>query len=328
MDASSQVGHHVYDPSSSPTYQAMDGYTWKGDYLDGSYASGVVGTDTVVIGGTTVTGQAIQLAEEISLSFSCMRADGILGLGFSEFNSAQPQKQSTFIENARNSLDAPVVAAYLPYMRHGAFDFGHINPDRYNGTIKYGAIDKSQGLWVARSDSYQIGGNRTFPSHSRYSLFDTTNNVLVFPREPVENYYRFVDGAYYDITHGLWVMPCRSLSDAPSFSFQIGESMATISSRHMVYSYAYANMCFGSLQAHETSHYSVNIIGTPFFNSYYSVFDAGSGEEGPRLGFAPLYEQTETGSKLTPQDCVENHYHYHCHHVPNIGSDEEDEDDD
>lgn len=52
-------------------------------YGDLSSAAGLVGTDTVNIGGVEVPGQAVELATKVSGSFiRDLNSDGLVGLGF------------------------------------------------------------------------------------------------------------------------------------------------------------------------------------------------------------------------------------------------------
>jgi hypothetical protein len=55
LPASSQSGHTIYDPTKSTTAAALTGSTFNISYGDGSSALGSVVTDTVDIGGATVT---------------------------------------------------------------------------------------------------------------------------------------------------------------------------------------------------------------------------------------------------------------------------------
>ena len=87
LPSSDLTGHEYYTSSTSKTYKALSGYSWSISYGDGSSASGVVGTDTVTVGGTTVTTQAIELANQISSEFQQDAADGLLGLAFSSINT-------------------------------------------------------------------------------------------------------------------------------------------------------------------------------------------------------------------------------------------------
>lgn len=87
LATSSKTGHNIYTSSKSSTYKAKSGYTWDISYADGSGASGVVGTDTVTVGQTTVQGQVVELANKVSSSFVTDASDGLLGLSFSSINT-------------------------------------------------------------------------------------------------------------------------------------------------------------------------------------------------------------------------------------------------
>jgi aspergillopepsin I len=87
LPAKDKTGHSIYTSSDSSTYKAKSGYTWDIAYADGSGASGVVGTDTVTVGKTTVKGQVIELAKKVSSTFITDAGDGLLGLAFSSINT-------------------------------------------------------------------------------------------------------------------------------------------------------------------------------------------------------------------------------------------------
>lgn len=66
------------------------GYTWSIRYGDGSGAGGEVYTDTVNVGGTSVTGQAVEVATQVSGQFQKdVDSDGLLGLSFSSVNTGE-----------------------------------------------------------------------------------------------------------------------------------------------------------------------------------------------------------------------------------------------
>jgi aspergillopepsin I len=75
--------HNLYDPSKSGTAQPMPSYTWSIKYEDGTTASGNVYQDTVSVGATVITGQAVEVAQQVSAQLVDEPADGILGLALS-----------------------------------------------------------------------------------------------------------------------------------------------------------------------------------------------------------------------------------------------------
>lgn len=131
LGTSSKTGHDIFTSSKSTTYKATSGCTWDISYADGSGASGTCGTDTVTIGGTTVSAglqnhlletgltsekvskQVVELANKVSSTFVSDKSDGLVGLSFSSINTVKPTKAKTFFDNAKASLDAPLFAAYL-----------------------------------------------------------------------------------------------------------------------------------------------------------------------------------------------------------------------
>jgi hypothetical protein len=87
LPQSSTTGQALFDPAKSPTFRPMHGATFEIVYGDKSHASGIVGTDTVNIGGVEVAEQAVELATKVSGSFvRDFNNDGLIGLGFSLLN--------------------------------------------------------------------------------------------------------------------------------------------------------------------------------------------------------------------------------------------------
>jgi Eukaryotic aspartyl protease len=133
-----QNGQTLFDPSKSQNWQDLDGYTWNITYEDKSGASGTVGTDVVTVGGTSVSGQAVEIATYVSSDFVDDSAcDGLLGLSFKRGNTGEipspcchlpyklthstvrPHRQNTFFDTAIPSLSSPVFTADLKYHAPG-----------------------------------------------------------------------------------------------------------------------------------------------------------------------------------------------------------------
>ncbi|KAF7955846.1 hypothetical protein EAE96_004768 [Botrytis aclada] len=278
LAASSRQGHDIYTSSKSSTFKALSGYTWSIQYVDGSGASGTVGTDTVKVGGTTVTGQAVELANRVSSSFVTDASDGLIGMAFSSINTVQPRAQSTFFDNAAKSLSSPLFAAYLPLNVDGAYDFGYTDPSKYIGNISYTPVDSRNGFWEFPSTSYKVGS--TTYSLSGYTGVADTGTTLILMSDAVNTaYYAQVSGAEYSISYGGYVFPCDAT--LPSLSFKIGPTdYATIPGYLFNFEVLVGNTCYGSLQS--VGRGKQSIYGDVFFNAYYGVFD----KSGPSFGFA------------------------------------------
>ncbi|KAG4437692.1 hypothetical protein IFR05_006816 [Cadophora sp. M221] len=280
LAASSKTGHHIYTSSQSSTYKALSGYTWDISYADGSGASGNVGTDTVKIGGTTVTGQAVELAKQVSSTFVSDSSDGLVGLAFSSINTVSPRQQKTFFDNAKASLDSPLFVAYLPYQASGSYDFGYIDAAKHSGTIQYATISSSNGFWEFPSTSYKVG-TTVHASSGFTGIADTGTTLILMGDTAVDTYYASIPSAKYSSSQGGYIFPCSTT--LPSFSFRIGSTAyATIPGKLMNFGTASGSSCFGSLQS--VGGGSQNIYGDVFFNAYLGVFDAGNS----RFGFAPI----------------------------------------
>jgi Eukaryotic aspartyl protease len=248
-------------------------------YGDNSEASGKVCTDTVTIGGTTVTNQAVELANKVSRGLQSDGADGFVGLAFGSINTVTPQKQSTFFENAQATLKSPLFAAYLPHKADGAYHFGYTDSSKYTGNIVYTDVQSDHGFWEYPSTSYKVGST-TYTQPGFTALSDTGTTLLLMSDSAVMNYYSQVPGASIDASRGGYTFPCSST--LPTLSIAIGSGYATIPSSLLNYDGSTSTgNCFGSLQS--IGNGTQAILGDVFFNANYAVFDA----SGPRFGYAP-----------------------------------------
>lgn len=142
LAANSKAGHSVYTPGGSST--PLSGATWSISYGDGSGASGNVFMDTVKVGATTATSQAVEAAQSISAQFQQdTDNDGLLGLAFSQLNTVRPNAQKTFFDSVKGSLAAPIFTADLKKGQPGSYDFGYID-----------VISPSTGRWSSNFEEH------------------------------------------------------------------------------------------------------------------------------------------------------------------------------
>ncbi|ERS98529.1 aspergillopepsin I [Sporothrix schenckii 1099-18] len=279
---SSEVnGQHQYDPSKSSTSKLKSGYTWSISYGDGSSSSGNIYTDAVNIGGVTVPNQAVELAEQVSSTFSSDSAvDGLVGLGFDSLNTASPSAVNTFFDNAASQLDAPLFTADLKHNEPGSYDFGFIDSSLYTGDITYVPVNTNPGYWTFTSSGYSVGSG-SFSSSSITGIADTGTTLLYLDLAIVKAYYAKVSGASNSNTYGGYVFPCSAT--LPSFTFGVDSARITIPGDYINYGpvSSGSNTCFGGLQ--DSSSIGINIFGDVALKAAFVVFNGGSS---PTLGWA------------------------------------------
>ncbi|KAL8641185.1 MAG: hypothetical protein Q9228_001981 [Teloschistes exilis] len=254
-------GHSIYNPALSPTSMKLPGYTWKISYGDGSGANGDVYTDVVKVGSTTVSGQAVELAQQISTQFANdIDNDGLLGLAFDSINTVQPVKQKTFFSNAKASLSAPLFTANLKKGQPGTYTFGYIDAAQHSGGITYVPVNTANGFWEFTSNGYAVGSG-AFVSSSIDSIADTGTTLLYLPSSVVTAYYSKVSGA--------------------SLTLGIGSYKAVVPGSYIKFAPVTSTTCFGGIQSNTGIGFT--IFGDIFLKSQFVVFQASP----LQLGFGP-----------------------------------------
>ncbi|KAK4544961.1 hypothetical protein LTR36_003866 [Oleoguttula mirabilis] len=274
LSSSESSGHTIFDPTKSSSWSTYQDGTWEISYGDGSSASGTVGFDKVNIGGATVTRQAIEIATSVSGSFiEDTNNDGLVGLGFSNINTIQPQAQKTFFENIMDSLALPLFTANLEESSGGSYTFGAIDESEYSGTIHYTDVDKSDGFWQFSSETYTIGGTQSQCSTCSPAIADTGTSLLLLDEDVVEAYYSQVSSAEYNSQQGGYVYDCSAT--LPSFGVAIGSGYtATLNGSDISFAQIDSETCFGGIQGN--SGQGLQIVGDMLLKHFFAVFDGGN----------------------------------------------------
>ncbi|KAF7866683.1 hypothetical protein EAF04_005525 [Stromatinia cepivora] len=283
LATASQSGHQNYDPSKSKSFKAMQGATWSISYGDGSGAAGNVGTDTVNIGGATVTGQAIEMATAVSRSFVAdTQSNGLVGLAFSKLNTVKPAQQKTFFDNAMSQgLAMPVFTADLRKAAAGSYEFGNIDSSKFNGSLAWAAVNTTQGFWQFSSTKFAVGGGAATAVPNGQAIADTGTTLMLADPNIVNGYYSKVQGAVNNQTVGGVTFPCAA--KLPDLQVDVGGNyMATVRGDDINYAPvdSTGTTCFGGLQATPSN---LQIYGDIMFKSQFVVFNGGNNT----LGMAP-----------------------------------------
>ena len=274
------------------------GETWSISYGDGSSASGNIFFDTVSVGATTVTKQAVEAAETISAQFQSDTAnDGLLGLAFDSINTASPNRVATFFQNAIPTLASPLFTANLKKGEPGNYNFGYIDSSEYTGSITYTPVNTANGFWEFTGSGYAVGSG-AFNTLSIDAIADTGTTLLYLPAAAVRAYYAQVSGATNSPAVGGYIFPCSAA--LPSITLGIGSYRAVVPGSYINYAPAtstrksfncppslqktYPNNlaeCFGGIQSDAGIGFA--IYGDIFLKSQFVVFN---GASTPSIGFA------------------------------------------
>ncbi|CAG8977239.1 hypothetical protein HYALB_00007935 [Hymenoscyphus albidus] len=276
-------GQKLYNPSSSTTSTLLNGEIWSISYGDGSFCSGTVVSETVVIGGITVSKQGLEIASQASSSFTSDPASsGLLGLAFSSLNAVVPTQQKVWFENIQDRLTAPVFSVDLKKGAAGTYTFGKVEREKFKGSIAYTPINKRRGFWEFSADGFQIGSSSpNYTSYPMDSIADIGTTLLLLPSAVVKAYYADVKGATYDAFYGAMLYPCPSI--LPDFVFGLsGGYRGVIPGGYVRYGQVdrTGTTCYGGIQ--DKGGLPFLIWGDILLKAQYVVFDAGQ----TRIGFA------------------------------------------
>ncbi|KAG0646312.1 aspergillopepsin A aspartic endopeptidase [Hyphodiscus hymeniophilus] len=283
LAAGSQAGHSNFNPETSTTFQLLQGASFEISYGDGSGAAGNVGTDTVNIGGATVTNQAVELATAVSSSFvQDTQSNGLVGLAFSKLNTIKPVQQKTFFDNAIATLPIPVFTADLRHAAVGAYEFGNIDSTKFNGSLSWTDVNATSGFWQFSSQQFAVGTGPTMNLAGGQAIADTGTTLMIADPSIVNAYYSQVQGAVNNETVGGVTFPCAA--QLPDLAVDIGGNyMATVRGDDINFSPvdAAGTTCFGGLQAGTAG--GLQIYGDIMFKSQFVAFNGGNNS----IGMAP-----------------------------------------
>ncbi|ORY70443.1 aspergillopepsin-F [Pseudomassariella vexata] len=280
LSTAATTGHTVYDPNKSQSFALIQGATFSISYGDGSGAAGNVGTDTVNLGGATVTKQAVELATAVSQSFvEDTNNNGLLGLAFSKLNTVKPAQQKTFFDNVMPSLAEPVFTADLKKAAVGSYEFGRVDAAKFTGAMTFVPVNTTQGFWQFTSEKFAVGTGAVQTSVAGSQAIADTGTTLILAEPAVARaYYAQVPNAVNDAQAGGFVFPCNS--NLPDLMLDIGGTMAKVSGSDINFAQVDAQNCFGGMQATPAN---LQIYGDIFFKSNFVAFNGGNSS----LGFAP-----------------------------------------
>ncbi|KAI9849097.1 MAG: hypothetical protein M1837_005327 [Sclerophora amabilis] len=289
---SQDKGHSIFDPNKSTTYTPTES-TWQISYGDQSSASGIVGMDTVTIGGLSVKDQAIELANDLSSEFVQGAGDGLLGLAFGSINTVQPKPAQTPVENMITQSDIPkdmeLFTAKLgswrdadePDKGESFYTFGYIDQETVAASgqdIHYTPVDNSQGFWMFDSASATVN-EQSVARPNNTAIADTGTTLALVDDATCEAIYNAIPGAMYDSGNQGYVFPSSTTAEnLPVVTFAVGDRQFTVQKENLGFADAGNGMVYGGIQSRGDM--SFDILGDTFLKGIYAIFDQGNSRFG------------------------------------------------
>ncbi|OAA58730.1 endothiapepsin precursor [Cordyceps fumosorosea ARSEF 2679] len=279
---SSEVkGQTLYKPAKSTSAKQLQGAKWRVTYGDESHSNGIVYLDTVKVGSATVTGQAVESAQDVSSQFTAdSGSSGLLGLAYDIGNSVTPTKQQTWFSNIKSRLAQPLFTARLKHQEVGSYNFGYIDKAQYTGAISYTpAFTDTLGHRLFNAGGYAVGG-AALNKRIINGTADTGTSIVYLPTDIADDYWNHVDSAQkVEVSAGqyLYVFDCST--SLPTFSFGVGSGRITIHSDNLNFAPNDGNTCVGGIGGIPGN---LAIWGDVALKSGFVVYDDGNN----RLGWA------------------------------------------
>lgn len=271
-------GHTVFDPSKSSTFQTEPSSSWQIRYGDGSSASGVVGTDTIDVGGVKVQNQAVELANHLSAQFLQTTGDGLLGLAFPKINTVKPSPAHTPVENMieQGDISAKLFTVRLTSYRDANeepfYTFGFIDEPTVKATgqeIHYAPVDKHIGMWMFSSSTASVNG-QTISRPQNNAIADTGTTLALVDDQTVEAIYKAIPGAVYDPSQQGYVFPADTPVDKlPTVGFAVGDKPFMVPKEDLAFAPAKPGYVFGGIQSRGKLQF--DILGDTFLKAIYAV---------------------------------------------------------
>ncbi|XP_063064460.1 pepsin A-like [Engraulis encrasicolus] len=257
--------HHKFNPESSSTFQPTV-QSFQIPYGTG-YLTGILGYDTLQVGGKKVINQIFGLSESEAPFMEQMAADGILGLAFPSISSAGA---TPVFDNmmSQGLLSKDLFSVYLS--DHGQVGsmvlFGEIEQQYYSGNIHWIPLT-SQTYWKIKMDSVTIDGNIVACAGGCQAIVDTGTSLVVGPTNDIYNMNAWVGASTNQ--NGDATVPCSNVQNMPEVTFNIDGQPYTIPASAYVSQTSYGCMSgFGNGGSQQ-----LWILGDVFIRQFYTVFD-------------------------------------------------------
>ncbi|XP_003920243.2 pepsin A [Saimiri boliviensis] len=275
------TNHNRFNPQESSTYQATS-QTVSIAYGTGSM-TGILGYDTVQVGGIADTNQIFGLSETEPGSFLYYSPfDGILGLAYPSISSSGATPVFDNIWN-QGLVSQDLFAVYLSAndQSGSVVMFGGIDSSYYTGSLNWVPLS-AEGYWQITVDSITMNGEAIACAEGCQAIVDTGTSLLSGPTSPIANIQSYIGAS--ENSNGEMVISCSAISSLPDIVFTINGIQYPVPAS--AYILQNEQSCTSGFQGMNipTAYGELWILGDVFIRQYFAVFDRANNQ----VGLAPV----------------------------------------
>ncbi|KAK2604580.1 hypothetical protein N8I77_007497 [Diaporthe amygdali] len=279
----------TYDANSSSTYEYV-GSWFNISYVDGSGASGDYVTDTMSIGGTTVSDF------QFGIGYTSSSSQGILGVGYAVNEVQVGRAQLSAYDNlpAKMKSEGKITSnAYSLWLNDldastGQILFGGVDTDQFQGELQTLPIQAEGSVYaefLITLTGVSFSGETIAEDQALAVLLDSGSSLTYLPNSMVETIYDRVS-AQYDSNEGAAYIACSKANDNATLDFTFSSPVISVEMNELVLDLVTASgkrprfsdgteaCLFGIAPAGSSS----MVLGDTFLRSAYVVYDLENNE--------------------------------------------------
>ncbi|KAL7884966.1 hypothetical protein AOLI_G00077360 [Acnodon oligacanthus] len=272
------LNHDRFNPQNSNTFQSTN-EALSIAYGTGSM-TGILGYDTVTVGGLAVQNQIFGLSETEATYMASMTADGIMGLAYESVSS---DSATPVFDNmvSQGLVSQDVFSVYLSSddEQVSMLFLGEIDSSYYTGSIYWIPLS-SESYYQITMESVTINGEVVGCSGGCQAIVDTGTSLIIGPSSAISNLNAYL-GAEQD-ENGDYIVSCSSIQSMPSVTFTLNGYAFSIPASSFV-TQGYYGCQTGFSGGDYGSSFSW-ILGDVFIRNWYTIFN----RQTSSVGFAQL----------------------------------------
>lgn len=279
----------TYTANSSSTYDYV-GSWFNISYVDGSGASGDYVTDTITVGGTTLTDF------QFGVGYTSSSSQGILGVGYTANEVQVGRAGKSPYENlpakmkATGKINSNAYSLWLNDLdsNTGSILFGGVDTEQFEGELKTLPIQAEGSIYaefLITLTGLYMGDDAVATGQALPVLLDSGSSLTYLPDSMVQTIYDKVS-AQYDSSQGAAYIACSMANSNTSLRFNFSEPIISVGMDELVLDLVTASgkrptfndgteACLFGIAP---SGSGTNVMGDTFLRSAYVVYDLENNE--------------------------------------------------